>query len=383
MLSAVAWRRRTVVRAAPGEAIAQRIADAVAARTTGPGIDAYELPIVVACRAVIADTVAQLPMRELDGGYPVAASPITLRPDPTEPRWLTFHRATQSLTRHGRFYVQPTAYDAAGYPIAARVLPGDEVALVFDTAGRPDHAIHQGRRFPVGIDGLVWVPFDVDRPGDPGRPPLERCRRAVDYLCALWDMAGSFWEAGFPSVAVRTDHRLSDTDAARLKAQLLTAWARRHEPAVIDQGATLEQVGTNAVEAQLVESIAVANAEVARAFSVSPSVVNVAGGDSLTYSTVEGELSRWLALGLAPYLTRIEAAWTELRTPGRTCRFDTAELTRADFATRANAYATALGYAPWITPDEVRAREGLRPLTTVTPSPVESPVDADPPGVPR
>jgi phage portal protein BeeE len=123
-------------------------------------------------------------------------------------------------------------------------------------------------------------------------------------------------------------------------------------------------VGSSAVESQLMESIAMANAEVARAFSVMPSLVNVAGGDSLTYSTTEGEYQKWLSVGLGPYLTRIEGAWSDMTPYGQVCRFDTAALTRADFATRANAYAVALNYQPWITPDEVRDREGLPPMDT-------------------
>src|SRR5207344_1721670 len=135
----------------------------------------------------------------------------------------------------------------------------------------------------------------------------------------------------------------------------------RHEPTVIDNGATIAPVGSNAVDSQLVESMSWANAEVARSFGVMPSIVNVAGGDSLTYSTTEGEFTKWRAIGLGAYLTRIEGAFTDLMWHGTVAEFDTVTLIRADLATQGNYFTQALAGQPWLTQDEVRLQVAKLP----------------------
>ena len=340
------------------------IAEAQQRRLSGEGMQPGELPIVVACRRLYADTILQLPLVAMRNRQPIADQPaIVRRPDPFEPRWLTMQRVADNLTGAGRVWLLPTAFDATGWPNAIRVHDAAQGAPMFDaTTGELVEVSINGVRYRSGPEGVVWLPYDVPARGHAGQGPLARCWRAVEYLCALFDMAGSFWEAGFPSLALNVLQRLSPDDTKKLKEQLLSSWSRRHEPAVLDNGAQLTAIGSSAVESQLVESIAAANAEVARAFGVMPSLVNVAGGDSLTYATTEGEFTKWKAIGLGPYLTRIEGAWTDLTPYGQITRFDTAELTRADLATRVAAYATALGGQPWILVDEVRDREGLRPL---------------------
>jgi len=368
--------------------------DEVAQRqATGVGMSPWDLPIVVACRRVIADTILQLPLVAMRNRRPLPSQPaVCARPDPFEPRWLSMWRVADNLTGWGHVWLRPTAWDAStGWPNAVRVYDAPAGAPQFDpTTGDLVGVSIDGTLYRPGPQGVIWLPYDVPRRGHPGQSPISRCWQAVTYLAALYEMAGSFWEAGFPSVALQVGARLNDDDTRKLKAQLLSSWARRHEPAVIDNGATLAAVGSNAVDSQLVESIQVANAEVARAFGVMPSLVNVAAGDSLTYSTTEGEMTKWLSIGLGPYLTRIEAAFTDLLPYGQSAVADTAVLTRADFLTRAQAYTVALAGAPWLLVDEVRDREGLEPIEvamaqiaaatgagTVPPPPAVSPSAGD------
>lgn len=366
--------RRRIARAeaARDDRLVALLEEATTSRRTGDGISPLQLPIVVACRRLIANTIAQLPLVAMRNRRPIATQPaIVMRPDPYEPRWLTMSRVVDNLTKWGQVWLRPTVWDSTtGWPNALRVYDANQGTPTFDTPTGDLTAITiDSQRYDHGPDGAIWVPYEVAGRGQPGTPPLWQCWDAVEYLAALYDMAGSFWEAGFPSVAVKVGIRLNADDTAKLKGQILSAWARRHEPAILDNGAELAQVGASAVESQLIESIGVANAEIARTFGVMPSLVNVAAGDSLTYSTTEGEFTKWLAVGLGPYLTRIEAAWSDLLPYGQLARFDTAVLTRADFATRAQAYNVALGGQAWLTPDEVRDREGLTPLGGRTPSP--------------
>jgi hypothetical protein len=333
------------------------IAEAVARRGDGYDLDPYELPIVCACRRLIAS-----------------------------PDWLTKTRLVNNLTRNGYVWLRPTAWGAGDEVTAVAVVNAPEATATFDPTA-PNRILEMwlyGERlepydpYARRRDSLMWVPFDVpERPNSLGTAPLAGCWRAVEYLAALYQMAGSFWEAGFPSLAVLLEQSLTATQRGELKDQLRSAWSRRHEPAVVDKGGRLEPVGSNAVDAQLVESVEWANTEVARAFGVMPSLVNVRAGDSLTYATTEAEFLKWLKVGLGQTLVPLEAAFTDLTVRGTQVRADTAALLRSDQAARAAWYQLGLTYG-WLELDEVRAAEGLRPLPS--PRPLRPPVAlSDPP----
>lgn len=359
-------QRRRVARA-EGH-ILELIAEAQGRRLGTGSLSPWELPAVVACRRVIADTIMQLRLEQVKGDVPTPVQPALFRkPNPIEPGWLSFQRIVTNLTGWGYVWLEPTAFDAAGYPLSVRVREASHGSASFTPAGELAEVYLDGRRHVPGLGttreaGVIWLPYDVPHAGSPGQSPIAGCWRAIEYLAALYEMCGSFWEAGFPSVAVTVAQTLSVEQAGLLKDQLIRKWARRHEPAVLDRGATIEPIGSSAVESQLVESIAMANAEIARAFGVMPSLVNVAGGDSLTYSTTAAEFSKWKIVGLGPYNVRIESAFSEMRPYGTEARFDTSVLTRADEATRGQYLNLALGGAPWLDVNEARRKyEGLGP----------------------
>jgi HK97 family phage portal protein len=351
------------------------IAAVLAQRARGYDVlDPYELPVVVACRGLLADTLGQLPLITLRGRRPLPRQPtLTLRPNPGEYRWLTFHRMTNNLTRWGYTFLRVTDWTAAGNPAAVRVLDPSSASPVWDpTTGALDTVWVGGEELTPGLD-VMWIPYRVERAGSLGEAPLDACAEPLRLFAELFSMAGSFWETGFPSLIVEVAQRLAPGQAQAIKSQLIESLAGRHEPGVIDQDGKVSTIGSSAVEAQLVESIAVANAEIARAFLMPPSLVNVASGDSLTYSTVEGEMRRWLATGLGAYLNRFEAAFDDLTPQGQRTRFDTTELLRADLAGRVEAYSTALAGEAWLTVDEVRDLEGLDPLPDAATPPAPDP----------
>ena len=296
---------------------------------------------------------------------------IYTRPDPLEPRWLSLWRMVDQLTGYGHVWLQPTAWDAADWPLIVRVRDASTGSARFDPTGRLESVWMDGDVHGIGAhpDEVIWVPYEVPHAGSSGVPPMSRCWRAAEYLAALYEMAGSFWEAGFPSLAVAVAARLSPDDTAKLKAQVLGAWSRRHEPAVMDNGATLQPVGSSAVESQLIESINMANAEICRAFGVMPSIVNVAAADSLTYATTEGEFSKWRAIGLGAYYGRLESAWTDCQPHGTAALFDTTELTKPSLVDQATYASAALAGEPWMTVDEIRSRSHMPPMGAGTPRP--------------
>lgn len=385
------WRlfgaeRRDDAPTSDGEAkILDLIQEAQLARLDPQALTAWQHPTVVACRRLIATTVGQCPTVAMKGGQPLPAQPVWLtRPDPYEPARVTWTRATNNLTRWGYYFTKVTGRDAARYPTTIRVLDPDQVQPDWDEMGRLRGGWVAGEWLAVSGDlstDLHWAGLDVQQRGELGRSPLADCLAAVSYLAALVQMAGSFWEAGYPSMALKITQRLTKDQRNELKQELREANGRRHEPWIVDRDGQLEPISGSAIESQLVESMDFADRVIARAFLIRPSLVNVSANDSLTYATTAEEFRAWKAVGLPAYMKPHDDGLTELLPAGTYAQHDTSSLDRPDPYQRAQIYQLALGGQAWATVDEVRADDSrtspFRAPTTIplrsvpNPSPME------------
>jgi HK97 family phage portal protein len=335
------------------------------------------LPPVYACRTLLADTAAQLALVAVRDGVPRRPTPpVIARPDPSEPRWLTIHKLVMALSGDGNAWLLITSWDSYDRPASVLVLDPLEVQPDADEFGHLTYVRWRDRRLRVG-DEVVHIPMTVDGTRGPlGVSPLRACRGALESIASLYGYAGAVWdEQGAPSVIIRVPQaRLADGQADDLRNEWLRTHKGRRVPAVLWGGSEVQPFAE--APTGLGGDLDRAVAEVARAYGMPPSLVNAPSGDSLTYSTTEGELRHWLATGLGRYLTRIEAAFTDLMPRTTSARFDTSELLRADLAARVAAYSTALAGAAWLEVDEVRAREGLPPKGQAAPAddPADQPV---------
>jgi HK97 family phage portal protein len=333
-------------------------------------VSPWELPIVAACRSLISETLGQLGMLAYRGAYPITTQPAILaRPDPDETCRQTIARFHDNLTGPGYVWLRPTAFYANDLPAAVQVIDAPNATATYDVAGHQLEVWWNGDRYEAGnlLPGhMLHVPFRQTRAGTLGVGPLHESWALLEHVAGLWEMATSYWEAGFPSMSVVVEQVMTATQRREMSDELDISWRRSHKPAVVSHGARLEPIGANAVEAQLVESIAAMDKQIARLFGVPPSIVNVDSTGSLTYSTTEGELSRWLKLGAGGYIARQEDAFSAALPLGQTARVSTGELLRTDQNARADWYAAGLA-GGWLTVDEIRTAEGLQPLATLEP----------------
>lgn len=182
-----------------------------------------------------------------------------------------------------------------------------------------------------------------------------------DYA-ALW-----FSEGKIPSGILTTDQAL---DAATAK-QWREAWNGTDtnpvdNPSgvrVLGKGATYEPLMLKPADAQWLESQQFTTTQLARLFGAPASLMLAAvEGSAMTYSNVEQDWIAFVRFTLAGYLRKIEEALTDLTARGQEVRFNYEALLRTDTKTRYEAHQIALN-AGFMTPDEVRAIEGLEPFT--------------------
>ena len=180
--------------------------------------------------------------------------------------------------------------------------------------------------------------------------PIQSAWKVLTHCAALYEMAGSFFMAGTPSIAIEVPQRLSAAQAGALKRQT-RSWRRSHEPVVLDSDARISTVGSTPLEMQLVDMCAWAVAEAARVTNIPPGLLNAQANDSSTYQNGESELNRWKDHGLGAVVKRFERAFSGLVPNGTTVKADYTELLAANDLERFQA----LQAADWMTVDEKHA----------------------------
>lgn len=118
-------------------------------------------------------------------------------------------------------------------------------------------------------------------------------------------------------------------------------------------------------DVQFLETQQYTTTQMARLIGAPASIMLVAvEGTPETYSNVEQEWIGYVRFSLMKPLREIEEAFTELLPRGQAARFKVDNLLRTDTKTRYEAHAMALDpQRGWADADEIRALEGMPPLT--------------------
>lgn len=200
-------------------------------------------------------------------------------------------------------------------------------------------------------------------PGEPlGQGPIQAwadgLRGAIDahQYAAAWTKRG-----GRPTGILTTDQTLSADMAKEWKTAANQTMNPEGGVAVLGSGLTYKQCYLTPAELQLLDVRKVNVISVARIFGIPARLMLTSGdGDSKTYANMEQESILFVRHTLMPYMREIEAALSELLPDD--VRFNVDGFLRPDTTTRYAAHKVAIE-AGFLTIDEVRAIEGLNPLS--------------------
>lgn len=308
--------------------------------------------------AILATAAQQLSLDVWRGSEPLDKPALVRQPDPDPKVSLsTFLAETvTSLALHGNSFWR-FSRNARGEVTSAKVLdplhchPHENGTL--SVAGRTSPLV--AKEFAhlklLPITGRLL-----------GLGPIQAAR--VELLGArdLRDYAGEWFHSGdVPSGLLKSDQVLTPEQARIYREQ----WEAReaHSVAVLGSGLDYRPILLSPKDAQFLEVRQFTTTDIARLFGI-PSHLMLAAveGTSLTYQNMHSADLGFVRWTLAQYTRPIEEAFTAALPGQQTARFNLDGLIRPDIATRYEAHASAID-AGWMTPDEVRAIEGLPPLT--------------------
>ena len=334
---------------------------------------AMGLPALSAAVRLVAEGVASLPIRVMDGNRRAVGSI----------QWQLLHERPNTLPQSPFDFVQQivAALETSGNALIHKVKDRrGKLAELYvldpdmcrirrdpDTGEKKFDVMMSDTRIEgMTTAGIIHI-MGYSPPGSiVGMSPIMAHRNALGNSIALVEYQGRFWsQDARPGLVLKIPGNLGSQQAKAI----LETWVSQHgslqnahRPAVLAGGADLQTIPISLNDAQFAEQTRMSVRDIANIMRVPENMLN--SGDPLG-KTAEEDSLRFLLWTLTPRLRRIEqglAADDDLF--GNTSMrpvFDTSELMRADAKTRSD-FALKYRQAGILTANELRQVEGYPPV---------------------
>lgn len=317
---------------------------------------------------VITTAAGQVSLDAERGGVKVAGRvhPYVRRPalNMTRPQWI--EAAVMSLLYTGNLYVM----EHAGAEL--RILNPHMVRIEQDDNGtRWFH--YDGTRY--NDRQVRHATFLPPLPGSLyGLGPIQAAQSDLRTQRDLADlMTRHHHDTGQPRGLLKSDQKLTAAEARVARnvwngldheGEPLPASANPSGVKVLGAGLDYAPILLSPKDALWLEAQTWTTRDLAMLLGVPASLMLVSlDGGSQTYSNIEQDWLGFIRFTMAGYLRPIEGLLSDFLPAGQDARFNFEALLRPDTTTRYANHAAALS-AGWMTVDEIRAIEGLPPLTT-------------------
>lgn len=332
---------------------------------------AMQINAVYSAVSLISDTISSLPVdvyvRRDGARFPFRPAPAWVqKPDVDTTKEAFWGAVIVSMLIDGNAYVRVFS-NPQGEIVNMTVLNPLEVEPIRNGLGQLMFR-HENMDRLLSSEEVVFIP-DVVRPGHiKGVSRVEALKNNFGLAIALENYAARFFGTGtHTSGVIEVPGNLTAEQAKQLQEAFDSrhkGWQRAHKTAIISGGAKYVPTTSENDKAQFIEARKFAVEEIARAFRVPSSMMNIEG--SFTYSSVEQQNLAFVTHCLRPIIQKLESAFSPLmtRTQGGEnafIKFNLDGLLRADIENRMNAYSTGL-QAGFLTVNDVRRLEDLRPI---------------------
>ena len=339
------------------------------------------LAVSYAYRAVqiIADTISALPMHTIRNGKKTdTVPPLLKKPNINQTRVETIAQLVTSMCIDGNAYCLLGSRNNLGYPTQLITLNPQAVTVQMDTNGV---IMYRANGSEVNSEDLLHIKAGILQPGAlEGYGPIHTQRQTFATAIACEEQAAQFHVDGANVTGtLETDLEISATEAEQLQNAFLSSHGGRNaKPAVLSGGIKYKPaIGFSNEQMQWIESRKYNAAQIASLFGTPAWLIGAPdNGSSKTYANIQQDLRSFVQFTLTSYISRIEAALTELMPGGQTVKFELDDLLRSDRLTRYQAHAVALSNQ-FMTIDEVRESEDLEKGIAAPPIIAENEVTED------
>ena len=204
--------------------------------------------------------------------------------------------------------------------------------------------------------------------GITGYSPIHMARQALALGLGAEEFAGRYFaNDARPGIAIKLGPEFDyDDDAKKRLAESFDAThaglSNKHRTAVLDEGMSIEQIGFQAEESQLIEQQKWSVEQVCRIFNIPPHMLHSL--ERATFNNIEELGLNFVTYSLRPWLVRWEQQIKmQLLTDDARhfAEFNVDGLLRGKLEDRMKSYWQMFQMSA-ISPDEIRAKENLNPL---------------------
>lgn len=350
------------------------ISELAALRGVGvPYALAMSIPSVVACRNLIAGTIAQLTVTRSRGGSEIEPGLLLTQPDPSSTWAATIQRTVDDLLFHGRaaWLVLArdgisTTFNPGGLPVRARQIPVTAVTqITSDTVS--DYDVVKGYEImgqKVDKRDIIW--FDAGHEG-----VLVHGARAIQQAYDIEAAARRMATVDIPAGVLQNQgHELGPDEAADVVSAFQDA--RQNNSIAFLQNVTFDRVDINSHDLQLIEARATSSTEIARLFNVPVALIGASptgNATALLYANLSQNNAQFVQQAVGPLLSVIERTLTleSVTARGQRVHFDVGAFLRTDPQASVD-YVTTLVSNGLITIDEARSFLGIAPQGQTDPN---------------
>lgn len=332
---------------------------------------------VYACVRVLADSVAMLPLRLYeDGGLTskiAIGNPldrlVNKRPNFLQTPFEFKRFIVGTLALRGNAYVQKFMIGSRNQQLIP--LHPDRITPKFDEASMQVVYEYRGKDGNVTplrqSDVMHFRALSTDR--FMGLSPVAAAAEAIG-LSIQTEKHGAklFSQAAQPSGVLKHPQLLSEGAAKRLKETFDSTYSgaeNSHRTMLLEEGMTWEKVGMTSEESQFLETRKFQRNEIAMFFGIPPHMIGDIDRGTSWGSGIEQQGIGFVTYTLLPWLTNISQACDRDLLSDReqdqfSYKFETDELTRADFLTRQQGREIQARNGV-ISPNEWRRMERMNP----------------------
>ncbi len=342
---------------------------------------ALDVSTVFACIRVIAEGVAQVPlrvMRELPDGKGSVPAPehslykvLNSKPNQWQTSFamretMIFHLA---LTGNAFFYkniVRGKVKELIPIdPGCVSITRNNDYSLTYTISDLAGTSIQMPQSMIWHVRGPSW---DTWR----GLDAVRQAREAIGLTIATENTQAEMHSNGLQAAGTySTDQKLDPDQYKKIQAWISAqiGGANKHKPFVIDSGFKWTQQTMTGVDAQHLETRRHQIEEICRSFRVLPPMVGHSG-QAMTFASAEQIFLAHVIHTLMPWIVRIEQSIDNDLLDGDGddaffAKFNVNSLLRGAHKDRGEYYAKALGSGgspAWMTQDEVRNEEDLNAM---------------------
>jgi HK97 family phage portal protein len=331
--------------------------------------NATQIGAVYACTRLLSDTISSLPVDTFirrDGNR------LPFRP---RPAWV--YEPEGPGSSRVEYYKQVVVSMLMSHGAVIQIIRGgngDVVALQPLDPTRVTvrrNAATRGREFV--IDGKTVLPGDqvlyiseMRKPGSVmGTSRIEEVKNTLGLAKALDEFASRYFSNGANAGGIIEFPGNLTQEQAKDVVEAFEAGhkglRKSHKPGVLSGGAKFQKIGSDAEQAQMLQSRQFAVEEIARVFRVPPSMIGLNTPGAMSYASVEHNAIQFVRYSLTPLIVAIEEAHNRLLPGDSFLRVNMDGLLRGDSATQAQVFSTAL-QAGYMSVNDVRGIMDMRPV---------------------